>query len=202
MPRFKKVELVNETNMTYPSTYDKYFVGNLKQLAYQFIWNANLPSAKTFAPADVTVLANTITEVGHGFYTGLVVQLTTVTTLPGGLALLTDYYVIRVDADTYKLAASLVDALAGTPKDITDQGTGNHTTTPVALTACTVKLQKSIDGTTDSWVDVASAQALTTDAVYLPTAVDVGYKWVKPVVAMTAGMGDLKVLVSGIAEFN
>jgi len=200
MSRFKKVELVAETNMTYPKTYEKYVVGNLTKMAYQYVWNANLPSAKVFAPADVTVLANTITEAAHGYYTGLVVRLTTVTTLPAGLALVTDYYVIKVDANTYKLAASLSDALAGTPKDITDQGVGNHTATPAALTACTVKLQKSLDG--ENWVDVASAQALTTDATYLVAAVDVAFKYVKPVVTMTSGMGDLKVIISGIAEFN
>jgi len=200
MPRFKNVELVNETNMTYPETYDRYFVGNLKRLAFQYIWNANVPAVKTFIGTDITLADNYVTKAAHGFYTGLKVQLTTGTTLPAGLALLTDYFIVRLSASTFGFAASLVNAQAGTLVDITDGGTGTHTVTAVALAGATVKLQKSNDGS--NWVDVASAQALTADATYLPDAVDVAFKYVKPVVAITAGMGDLKVLVSGIAEFN
>ena len=55
------------------------------------------------------------------------VQLTTTTTLPAGLSLATDYYVIRLDDTTIKLASSYANAVAGTPIDITDAGTGTHT---------------------------------------------------------------------------
>ena len=55
------------------------------------------------------------------------VQLTTTTTLPAGLALATDYYVIKVTDLTCKLATSYANAVAGTAINITDAGTGTHT---------------------------------------------------------------------------
>jgi len=61
--------------------------------------------------------------------TGTRVRLTTTTTLPGGLATATDYYVIRVTDTTFKLATSYANAVAGTAINITDAGTGTHTVT-------------------------------------------------------------------------
>lgn len=55
------------------------------------------------------------------------VRLTTTTTLPGGLATATDYYVIKVSDTTCKLATSYANAVAGTAVNITDAGTGTHT---------------------------------------------------------------------------
>lgn len=55
------------------------------------------------------------------------VQLTTTTTLPAGLSLATDYYVIKVTDTTCKFATSYANAVAGTNVDITDAGTGTHT---------------------------------------------------------------------------
>lgn len=58
---------------------------------------------------------------------GTRVRLTTTTTLPGGLALATDYYVIKSSDTTFKLATSYANAIAGTAINITDAGTGTHT---------------------------------------------------------------------------
>jgi hypothetical protein len=91
---------------------------------------------KTYAAKTVTQSSgiNTTTDVltstAHGFYTGLKVQVASSSSLPGGLAATTDYWVIRVDADTFKLAANLPDALADTAVDITSTGSGNLTVTP------------------------------------------------------------------------
>ena len=57
------------------------------------------------------------------------VRLTTTTTLPGGLSLATDYYVIKVTDLTCKFATSYANAVAGTAVNITDAGTGTHTIT-------------------------------------------------------------------------
>lgn len=54
--------------------------------------------------------------------------------LPAGLEADTDYWVIRVDADNFKLADSLADALAGTVHAITGNGTGTHTISDTADT--------------------------------------------------------------------
>jgi hypothetical protein len=60
---------------------------------------------------------------------GTRVRLTTTTTLPGGLATATDYYVIKASDTTFKLATSYANAVAGTAINITDAGTGTHTVT-------------------------------------------------------------------------
>jgi hypothetical protein len=84
----------------------------------------------TFADGDVTVGTDTINISAHGLETGDKAQLTTTGTLPAGLALATDYFVIRVDADNIKLASSVANAEAGTAVDITAAaGGGTHTAT-------------------------------------------------------------------------
>lgn len=57
------------------------------------------------------------------------VRFTTTTTLPTGLALNTDYWLVRQSATTAKVAASFADAIAGTVIAFTDAGTGTHTLT-------------------------------------------------------------------------
>jgi len=47
--------------------------------------------------------------------------------LPAGLAAATDYWVIKVDADNFKLATTLGNAVAGTALAITTDGTGTQT---------------------------------------------------------------------------
>lgn len=89
----------------------------------------------TVTAANVDATANTFTHNAHGLKTGDgPAQWTSTATLPAGLALLTDYWVIIVDANTFKVATSLANALAGTAVDITDQGTAlsTHTLTVTA----------------------------------------------------------------------
>lgn len=79
---------------------------------------------QTFTAANTDIC----TAAAHGYLTGDQVQVTTsAADLPAGLAVATYYYVIKLTADTFKLAASLADAMVGTPVDITDAGTGVHT---------------------------------------------------------------------------
>jgi len=73
------------------------------------------------------------------FQTGDRVQVTTTGTLPGGIAAVTDYYVIvrhRVGSDDHdteiKLATSYLNAVAGTQINITSVGSGTHTVTKKA----------------------------------------------------------------------
>lgn len=47
--------------------------------------------------------------------------------LPAGLAAGTDYWIIRASANTFKLATSIANALAGTAVNITTNGTGTQT---------------------------------------------------------------------------
>ena len=83
-----------------------------------------------FVDGDVTVGTDTIAETAHGMVTGDVIQLTTSGVLPAGLALATNYYVIRIDNDSFKLAASAKNAEEGIAVDITAAaGGGTHTVT-------------------------------------------------------------------------
>lgn len=85
------------------------------------------PTGFSFVDGDVTVGSDSILEAGHGLVTGDKVQLTTSGTLPAGLALATDYYVIRVDANNFKLASSAYNAEWDMPVDITAAaGGGTH----------------------------------------------------------------------------
>lgn len=68
-------------------------------------------------------------NIPSNLLTGTRVRLTTTTTLPGGLATATDYYLIKVTDSTFKLATSYANAVAGTQINITDAGTGTHTIT-------------------------------------------------------------------------
>lgn len=80
------------------------------------------------AGTDVCTWTSTA-NIPSNVLTGTRVRLTTTTTLPGGLATATDYYVIKVSDTTFKLATSFANATAGTAINITDAGTGTHTVT-------------------------------------------------------------------------
>lgn len=82
-----------------------------------------------FADGDVTVGSDQIAETAHGYQTGEgPIRLTTTGTLPAGLALNTNYWIIRVDANNVKFASSRANALVGTAVDITAAaGGGTHT---------------------------------------------------------------------------
>jgi hypothetical protein len=86
-------------------------------------------NAHTFA--DITVTAddgtNLFTAAAHNRLTGDgPVQLESSGTVPGNTATLKDYWVVRVDANTFRLAESFQDAMAAVPVtvDLTSNGTG------------------------------------------------------------------------------
>lgn len=78
------------------------------------------------AGTDVCTWTSTA-NIPSNILTGTRVRLTTTTTLPAGLSLATDYYVIRLSDTTFSLATSFANAVAGTAINITDAGTGTHT---------------------------------------------------------------------------
>jgi hypothetical protein len=141
------------------------------------------PSAGTFTAAVTDIC----TKVAHGMKTGLVVMVSNSGgALPTGLAAATDYYVIRIDADTFKLASSLNNANAGTAVDITGTGTGTQTVTPTSIASASYKLQKSSDGT--NWFDISGAtNNITVTAAFLHEVADPMYDYVRVVSAITSG---------------
>lgn len=78
------------------------------------------------AGTDIMTYTST-TSLPSNLLTGTRVRCTTTTTLPAPLATATDYYLIRIDNNTYKLATTYANAVAGTAIDITTTGTGTHT---------------------------------------------------------------------------
>lgn len=139
-------------------------------------------------------------KTAHGFTTGLKVQATTAGTLAVPLAVSTDYFVIKIDANYFSLATSLVNAVAGTKIEITDVGVTSTTLTPVALSGASVTFQKSNDAS--NWIDVQTATAISADGSVMIENAAVSYRWLKVVKALTAGQVDLKayVLVIGDAQ--
>jgi hypothetical protein len=89
--------------------------------------------------ADFTFTAgadDVCTAAAHGLLTGDgPIRLTTsAADLPLNLLTATDYWIIKLTDNTFKLATSLADALAGTAVDIGDAGTGTHTISDTADT--------------------------------------------------------------------
>lgn len=78
-------------------------------------------------PAKLAVTANAGTDAialtAHGFILDDIVRFTTTGTLPGNLAVLTDYYVVELtDTDHFKVSTTK----GGAVRDITDAGIGTH----------------------------------------------------------------------------
>lgn len=79
---------------------------------------------------------DTLTATGHGLLTGdgPVRVSNAGGALPGGLVAATDYWVIRVDDDVFKLATSFANAVAGTAVALSTDGTGTQTLSDTAST--------------------------------------------------------------------
>ncbi len=102
---------------------------------YKFnkLTDSNL-SSETFtanATSDVVTVSNSINYRGNN--QGMAVTLTTTGTLPAGLATDTIYYIIPLGSGgiNFRLATSLKNVFTPTYINITDEGTGTHTITPV-----------------------------------------------------------------------
>lgn len=172
------------------------------------ITSAN-PANKNFASTDVIIGSDTVTITGHGFTTGVKVTLTTAGALPTGLVVLTDYYLIVVDANTIKFATSQANALAGTAIDLTGAGSGSSTVVVTTTIAGSVKIQKTDDlitaagdGSTPTWFDIASSSQSFTGTTVLnwggiPGFIDIGYAYCRMVVAVTSGTVTVAARING-----
>lgn len=144
------------------------------------------------ANTEVDTATDSVTIPTHGLTTGLKGQLTTTGTLPAGLNLATDYFIIVVDANTVQFASSLANALAGTEIDITDTGADAsvNTFTSTSIAGATVKLQKSNDDLNSSptnWSDEGSATNITADANLWLEKINPTGNWMRLAFTITAG---------------
>jgi len=85
-------------------------------------------STKLLQAAFTAAATDIVTCTAHGFVTGDKIRVTTSggIDLPAGLATGTDYYIVKIDADTFYLSSTLSDSPTHRV-DITDAGTGTHT---------------------------------------------------------------------------
>lgn len=82
----------------------------------------------TLGTATITIASPAVvTEAGHGLATGNIVYFTTTGALPTGLSANTRYWAIVVDANTFRLATTLANALAGTAINTSGSQSGTHT---------------------------------------------------------------------------
>lgn len=96
----------------------------ISRTTYADLFNVLVPNLGTFT---VTIAAPAVvTLASHGLETGEQVYLTTTSALPSGLSPNTLYYVIRVDANTFRLATSYANAIAGTAITTTGSQSGVH----------------------------------------------------------------------------
>jgi len=86
----------------------------------------NVISSNTFTASSSSGLLLTYANDWQNFSK---VRFTTTGTLPTGLSLNTDYWLVRVSATTARVATTFANAIAGTTIAFTDAGTGTHTLT-------------------------------------------------------------------------
>lgn len=67
-----------------------------------------------------------VTFTGHDYNTGDQIVFTTTGALPTGLAVNTQYFVIKINGDTFNLATTLANALAGTKINTSGSQSGTH----------------------------------------------------------------------------
>ena len=115
--------------------------------------NLALMGVDTASYVSRTFTANPSTDIITAslgvFTTGQAVRVSSTGTLPAGLSSSTTYYIIAVSGATYKLATTLVNALAGTGVDITDAGTGTHSIIGTQLGRIKKIVQNSTSSTTN-----------------------------------------------------
>jgi hypothetical protein len=93
--------------------------------------------------------------------------------------------VIYVSANTFKLATSSANAIAGTNLLIADDGTGTQTVTPTAIAGASMKLQGSQDSS--NWFDLGVSSNITATANLLLEKVDPSLRYIRAYYTMTAG---------------
>ena len=142
-------------------------------------------TGKTFLAAAVDIATDIITLTAHGYATGRIGQFSNPGTLPTGISAVTNYFIIRISADTFQIATTLALAQAGTAVDITDIGAGTNTFTPTALAGGSASLYQSNDNVT--YVVLGSATSVTVAATFMLNADRPAAAWIKVGVLTTAG---------------
>lgn len=147
---------------------------------------------KTFTSVSLSAISST----AHGYQTGLKVRFTTSGVLPTGLAVLTDYYLIRISADVIMVASSQANAISGAYITISG-GTGTHTVAVQAFTPVYFYLEGTIDNSL--WFKVPDSVCEITNEAQLIEHEVAFYSQVRAVIDLTSGQFDLssKIMIKG-----
>jgi hypothetical protein len=98
---------------------------SVSKTTYSTLWAAISSSKGT---VTITIASpGVVSLTSHGFVGGERVYLTTSGALPTGLSIDTDYWVIYVDANTFRLASSVTNYMAPTPINTSGSQSGTHT---------------------------------------------------------------------------
>lgn len=126
---------------------------------------ALLVGKQTLVVVATVFTADNTTEIftaaAHGLQTGdgPVRVANSAGALPTGLVAATDYWVIRIDANTFKLATTFLNAIAGTFLLISTNGTGTQTIFSTGATVRPTDLEVSRNLTVDGNLTVTGALA-------------------------------------------
>lgn len=187
-------------NTTLASSYS--YILNLDSIdlvSLQAVYTNATTSGKVFTV--LSLANNTVTITAHGQVTGSLGQVSNSGGgLPAGLAAITNYYVIVVDANTVKFATSLANAVAGTEVDITGNGTGTQTFTPTTSAGNVLKLQGGNDGTNFSDLAGDTVTIATTSGNSLWDLGSPGYRYVNIVYTPSAGQIALTVTINAKSD--
>ncbi len=125
-----------------------------------------VPTAVVVASgANLSATTGKVTSSSHGLVTGDLVRVSTGTTLPTLWVAGTDYFVIKITADVFKIATSLANATAGVALIPSDGGTGNQTFTVTANTYKAQKLASAINAHATIGAIVAATYAANVTTV-------------------------------------
>lgn len=97
----------------------------VSRTTFSNLFNVIVPNKGTVIITIAT--PGVVTLNSHNFLTGESIFLTTTGSLPTGLSVDTLYYVIYVDINTFRLATSYANAIAGTAINTSGSQSGTHT---------------------------------------------------------------------------
>ena len=118
--------VIESANLTAPTGWLSCNGAAVSRSTYSTLYGAITASLGTVTITSAT--PGVVTLTAHGLSTGSCIELTTTGTLPTNLAVNTNYYVIYVDANSFRLATSAANAIAGTAIDTSGGSpSGTHT---------------------------------------------------------------------------
>lgn len=143
-----------------------------------------------------SVSLNSFSVTSHGYETGLKVRFTTSGSLPTGLSLLTDYYLIKISADTLMVASSQVNALNGEFLTISG-GSGTHTISVQSFSGAYLLLEASLDG--EKWIELQDSYRKITSKTQMIEHETAFYHYVNVKIIIDSGQYNFysKIMLKG-----